>query len=1280
MDNVFPSPEIPGVKKLIQYIQKFILVILVLSSGDLYAQSSPVSSCNLLTKVGGLTSVNGAEISAFHSGSNRVYSVAGSVIEYHIMTNTGALSSGGSLPLGFTLAAGDSAIPNSVAVHNNRLAASFAIINKTTRAQQPGRVTFYNATNGAVQKSVTVGYLPDMVTFTSDGKKLLTANEAEPNGYNQPDSFDPEGSISIVDLSAGMNNITVQNASFSSFNGQIAALRSAGVRIYGPNATVAQDLEPEYIAISPDGTTAWVTLQENNAFATVDIASATVTNIIPLGLKNHNRPTVLGLETFEFNNMPSLGNTAAGQSVPLGGFSGLAFEGYAANGNMKFITHTDRGPNGEPTGINRPFFLPNFAPEIVRFELSRSTGQISITQRIQLKRSAAQLLTGLPNTAISTDANLPYNDEVPVNLQNHIISPLDPLGADLEAIYVAADGSFWMVDEYRPAIYHFAPDGVLIKRFVPAGTAAAAGQPAGTFGEEKLPAVIGQRRQNRGFEAIAFQDGKLYAFVQSPIRNPASLSNTALNGMKNTRVIEFDPVTETTTGQYIYIMDNDPAVAGSATDTRADKIGDAIAIGNGEFLVVERDDDAIDSDPLSDIKKKIYRFSLAGATNVNALPNIINGKTLDQMTTAEMAAAAVTPISKSLHVDLATAGYNTVEKVEGLALVDRNTIVVLNDNDFTVAAVAIDPVTGLYTPNPNAEKPALGLIRIQNNGIDASDRDLTSSSGKINIKHWPLMGMYQPDAIAQYSINGQTYYITANEGDARDWPGFTEEIRVGAGGYVLDPVVFPNAGFLKNNANIGRLQLTSATGNLDGDTEFEQIQSLGARSFSIWNSNGQLVWDSGDELEQMTAALSPALFNSEGTASGFDSRSDNKGPEPEAVAVGLLNDVPYVFVGMERTGDIAVYNISDPLKPVIVQYINTAEELGVEGLIFVTADKSPTGKPLLIASAEVSKTVAVFEVNMPSISVSETSGLENNDAVICSGDPVTLTASGSAPYLWSTGATSQSITVSPTSTTTYSVTACSLTASQKVTVRQATPSSIYPVPENNIFTGGIPTNIYLGYGPKKITLFVSAHHSGIPFTYSWTGGPGLNNYTSAEPVFTATAPGSYTFTCTVTNKYGCTSTCSVTICVTDIRVPGTSNKVYLCHAGVGGSNPTTLAVSTSAVDNHLSVHGDKLGKCGETPCGESAARSSLDQFIVDVETPFSVKVLPNPSSTYFTLQVQSDLKELVEIRVTDLQGRRVYNTRGNAGSFRFGETLAGGIYLVEVIQGKQKQVLKLIKQ
>ncbi len=918
-----------------------------------------------LKKVGGATSANGAEIPAFDPTSKRLYVVAGSVVEYYTVGNTGMLLTGGTLANGFTPPAGTIAIPNSVAISNGILAASFAIVNTSTNAQQPGRVAFYNAQTGAVLNTVMVGYLPDMAAFTPDGKKLLTANEAEPNGYGRPDSFDPEGSISIIDISAGVGNATVQTATFTAFNSQVGALRESGVRIFGPGATVAQDLEPEYIAFSADGTKALVTLQENNALATVDISSATVLSIKPLGLKDHSKPTVTGLQTFPFANLPSIGTTSAGQTVSLGGFSGLTFEGYAPNGNLKFITHTDRGPNGEPTGINRPFYLPQFTPEIVRFELNRSTGQLTLTQRLPLKNKMGAPLTGLPNITLGSNANLAYNDEVPVTLRDEVIAPLDLFGADLEGIAVAPDKTFWMVDEYRPAIYQFDPNGKLIDRFVPAGTAAAAGQPSGTFGKEELPAVLAQRRQNRGFEAVAYDNGKIYAFVQSPLRNPVSLSNAALNAMRTIRVIEFDAATRKTTRQFLYIMDN--AATASASNTRADKIGDAVALGNGEFLVIERDDDAVDSDPMADIQKKVYRFSLAGATDVSAFTGLIGGKSIDQMTAAELQAAGINPLTKYLHVDLATAGYNTVEKVEGLTIVDRNTIAVINDNDFGVAGALIDTETGSFTPDANAEIPVLGLISVRNNGLDASDRDLTNNSGRINIQHWPVMGMYQPDAIASFTVGGQTYYITANEGDARDWPGFAEEIRVGANGYVLDPLLFPNASVLKQNNNLGRLQLTNATGRLNNDNTIDQIQAFGARSFSIWNADGALVYDSGDELEQLTAAFVPTLFNSEGTASGFDTRSDNKGPEPEGVAVGVINGVPYAFVGLERTGDIVVYDLSNPAQPRFVQYINTPEDMGVEGLIFVGAENSPTGKPLVIATAEVSRTVSVFEVDVQSI-------------------------------------------------------------------------------------------------------------------------------------------------------------------------------------------------------------------------------------------------------------------------------------------------------------------------
>ena len=431
-------------------------------------------------------------------------------------------------------------------------------------------------------------------------------------------------------------------------------------------------------------------------------------------------PTIASsLDTYQFSNLPVLGTTEAGQIIQLGGFSGLFFEGFAANGNLKFIANTDRGPNGEAIGSVRPFLLPNFAPELIRFELQPASGQLSITDRIQLKVSANQLLSGLPNTAIAGGTgNMPYSDEIPVDLLGQRL-PLDPFGGDLEGVVVAPDNTFWLVDEYRPAIYHFDPNGILIDRFVPRGTAAAVGQPVGTFGTEVLPEVLAQRRQNRGFEAVAFQDGKFYAFVQSPLRNPTSLSNSTLNSLRNVRIVEFDPATQTTR-QFLYVLDN-PSASGSG-NSRADKLGDAVSIGNGEFLIIERDDDAIDSDLLSQIEKKVYRFNLDEATDISQFSGgiAVNGvmKTVDQLTPSELAIAGIQPANKVLHVDLAAAGYNTVEKVEGLTVIDADTIAVINDNDFGVANITIDPVTGTFTPDPNAEPIVLGLITTPSNRLD----------------------------------------------------------------------------------------------------------------------------------------------------------------------------------------------------------------------------------------------------------------------------------------------------------------------------------------------------------------------------------------------------------------------------------------------------------------------------------------------------------------------------------------------------------------------------------
>lgn len=259
---------------------------------------------------------------------------------------------------------------------------------------------------------------------------------------------------------------------------------------------------------------------------------------------------------------------------------------------------------------------------------------------------------------------------------------------------------------------------------------------------------------------------------------------------------------------------------------------------------------------------------------------------------------------------------------------------------------------------------------IPGNGLDASDRDNANS-----IATWPVAGMYQPDAIANLRVGSQQFLVTANEGDSRssdDFPGFNEEVRVGSSAYLLDATRFPDAAALKSSAALGRLTVTNASGDSDGDGDFDQIHVFGARSFSIWTTNGELVWDSGDRLEQFFAEPQngyAAVFNSNHEELVRDNRSDNKGPEPEGVAVGKVGGRSFAFVALERIGGVMAYDVTNPYAPSFAAYANTRSlteqkgDLGAEGIEFVPAEDSPNGKPLVLVGNEVSRTVTVFQVN-----------------------------------------------------------------------------------------------------------------------------------------------------------------------------------------------------------------------------------------------------------------------------------------------------------------------------
>ena len=249
------------------------------------------------------------------------------------------------------------------------------------------------------------------------------------------------------------------------------------------------------------------------------------------------------------------------------------------------------------------------------------------------------------------------------------------------------------------------------------------------------------------------------------------------------------------------------------------------------------------------------------------------------------------------------------------------------------------------------------------NSLDASD--VTSA---INFSNYPVRGLYLPDAIDHFILNGKTYLITANEGDARAYTGFNEETTIGNSSYILDPTLFPNAADLKNNSVLGKLKTTNKLGDTDNDGDFDEIYVYGSRSFSIWDAtSANQVYDSGNELERITAKdpVYSTLFNATNTTSTTPkNRSDDKGPEPEGVTTGVINGKTYAFIALERIGGVMVYDVTKPSSPQYITYANNrGPDRGAEGILFIPANESPSGKNLLILSNETSSTLSIFEVN-----------------------------------------------------------------------------------------------------------------------------------------------------------------------------------------------------------------------------------------------------------------------------------------------------------------------------
>lgn len=262
---------------------------------------------------------------------------------------------------------------------------------------------------------------------------------------------------------------------------------------------------------------------------------------------------------------------------------------------------------------------------------------------------------------------------------------------------------------------------------------------------------------------------------------------------------------------------------------------------------------------------------------------------------------------------------------------------------------------------------ALGTkdMSIPGNGFDISD-----NNGQVLIANWPVQAFYIPDAVANYTVGGTNYIVTANEGDEKEYTGFNERTTVGAGSYILDPVLYPNASILKQTYNMGRFRVTNLHGNTDADTEFETINCVGTRSFSIFNATTkQIVFDSGDDFERYTAVNFPTIFNSDHEENLTKGRSRSKGPEPEGVTTAQIGDQTFAFISLERIGGVMVYNITDPNNVAFVDYKNSrsssafAGDHGPEGITYIAPQNSPTGTAYILVANEISGTITIFELD-----------------------------------------------------------------------------------------------------------------------------------------------------------------------------------------------------------------------------------------------------------------------------------------------------------------------------
>lgn len=488
---------------------------------------------------------------------------------------------------------------------------------------------------------------------------------------------------------------------------------------------------------------------------------------------------------------------------------------------------------------------------------------------------------------------------------------------------------------------------------------------------------------------------------------------------------------------------------------------------------------------------------------------------------------------------------------------------------------------------------ALGTrdVSLMGNGYDVCD-----NNNQILIANWPIKSFYQPDAMAHFTVNGVNYLITANEGDEKEYSGLNERTTVGSNSYVLDPVAFPNAAMLKRSYNLGRMRVTNLNGDIDNDGDFDEIYSVGTRSFSIFNADTkQLIYDSGDDFEMYTALTAPfnTIFNSNHEDNSFKNRSRAKGPEPEGIAIAKICNRLYGFISLERIGGVMVYNISDPNNISFVDYKNArntttyAGDHGPETLIFIPGNDSPDGEPYIIVANEISGTLSIFRVqdNVPAQQV-------NTSASICQGQ-------------------------------TFAFGSLNLTTSGTYT---------------QTFTNAFGCDSIVNLNLIVNTVGQGIHTVSACSSYTWINGV---TYTSDNNTATHTLIGA--------SANGCDSVVTLNLTITNINNIVNQNGITLTAAQSGASyqwidcdNGNTPIPGATQQSFTPTVNGRYAVEITLNGCTITSLCITVNTVGIEVSVAdYSLNIYPNPNNGLFTIECNKS----AEVEILDALGRTILKTK-----------------------------------